>query len=101
MTVKEFLLKRYPTNNYMDCPIPKHHWETMQQYADAYHKDKMKILINNLKSNTMKEPQSKVLFRLPTKILNTVKFMAAKNHRSVNSELINIVEKSLKTKSND
>jgi hypothetical protein len=30
------MLKKFPTNKYMDCPIPKHHWETIQEYADYY-----------------------------------------------------------------
>lgn len=36
MTVKKFMLKKFPTNEYMDCPVPKHHWETIQEYATAY-----------------------------------------------------------------
>jgi hypothetical protein len=42
MTVREFMLKKYPTNEYMDCPVPKHHWETIQEYADKYHEEKVK-----------------------------------------------------------
>jgi len=40
--VKKFLLKKFPTNTYIDCPVPKHHWETMQEYADylQFSKDK-------------------------------------------------------------
>lgn len=37
LTVKKFLLKKFPTDQYMDCPIGKHHWETMKEYAEAYH----------------------------------------------------------------
>ncbi len=37
ITVKKFLLKKFPTNKYFDCPVPSHHWETMQEYAEAYH----------------------------------------------------------------
>jgi hypothetical protein len=37
MTVREFMLKKFPVNKYMDCPVPKHHWETIQEYADKYH----------------------------------------------------------------
>ena len=36
MTVKQFMLKKFPTSEYMDCPVGKHHWETIQEYADAY-----------------------------------------------------------------
>jgi len=36
MTVKKFMLKKFPTNKYMDCPVPKHHWETIQEYANEY-----------------------------------------------------------------
>lgn len=35
-TLKQFLLKKYPTNEYFDCPVPKHHWEVIQEYADNY-----------------------------------------------------------------
>jgi hypothetical protein len=49
MTVREFMLKKYPTNEWMDCPVPKHHWETIQEYADKYHEAKVK----NLSSNTL------------------------------------------------
>jgi hypothetical protein len=41
LTVKKFLLKKYPTNEYMDCPVPKHHWEVMQEYAELYHTQKL------------------------------------------------------------
>jgi len=40
ITVKHFLLKKFPTKDYMDCPVPKHYWEVMQEYAEAYHADK-------------------------------------------------------------
>jgi hypothetical protein len=36
ITVKKFMLKKFPTNEYIDCPVPKHHWETIQEYADQY-----------------------------------------------------------------
>ena len=42
MTVKKFMLKKYPPSKWMDCPIPKCYWETIQQYADAYHEWKVK-----------------------------------------------------------
>ena len=35
-TLKQFLLKKYPTNEYFDCPVPKHHWEVIQEYAEHY-----------------------------------------------------------------
>jgi hypothetical protein len=31
--LKKFLLKKFPTNEYMDCPVPKHHWETICEFA--------------------------------------------------------------------
>lgn len=37
ITVKKFMLKKFPTNEYMDCPVPRHHWEVIQEYAEAYH----------------------------------------------------------------
>jgi len=33
LTIKKFLLKKFPTHEYMDCPVPKHHWETIEEYA--------------------------------------------------------------------
>jgi hypothetical protein len=36
LTVRKFMLKKFPTNEYMDCPIPTHHWEMIQEYADKY-----------------------------------------------------------------
>lgn len=36
LTVKKFMLKKFPKNEYMDCPVPKHHWEVIQEYAEAY-----------------------------------------------------------------
>ena len=35
-TLKQFLLKKYPTNEYFDCPVPKHYWDVIQEYADNY-----------------------------------------------------------------
>lgn len=35
-TLKQFLLNKYPTNEYFDCPVPKHHWEVIQEYAEHY-----------------------------------------------------------------
>ena len=44
MTVKEFMLKKFPTNKYFDCPVPRHHWIIIQEYADLYHDSKVKKL---------------------------------------------------------
>jgi len=44
MTVNQFMLKKFPTNEYMDCPVPTHYWETIQEYANAYHESKVKEL---------------------------------------------------------
>lgn len=35
-TIKKFLLKKYPPSEYMDCPVPKHHWEDIEDYAQIY-----------------------------------------------------------------
>ena len=43
MTAREFLLKRFPTNKYWDCPVPKHYWEIMEEYAKAYHEEQKKM----------------------------------------------------------
>lgn len=37
ITVRKFMLKKFPPRDYMDCPVPTHHWETIQEYAEAYH----------------------------------------------------------------
>lgn len=47
MTVRKFMLKKFPTNKWMDCPIAQHHWETIQEYADAYHESKVKNISLN------------------------------------------------------
>jgi hypothetical protein len=36
MTVRSFMLKKFPTDKYMDCPVPKHYWEIIQEYAELY-----------------------------------------------------------------
>lgn len=48
MTVRKFMLKKFPPNKWMDCPIPKEYWKTMQEYADAYHEWKVKNISPNL-----------------------------------------------------
>lgn len=35
-TLRQFMLKKYPTKDYLDCPVPKHYWEVIQEYADYY-----------------------------------------------------------------
>lgn len=42
MTVREFMLKKFPTNEYIDCPVPTHYWETIQEYANEYYESKLK-----------------------------------------------------------
>lgn len=44
MTVREFMLKKYPTNKWMDCPISKEIWGVVQEYADEFHKAEVKKL---------------------------------------------------------
>ena len=34
--VRAFLLKKYPTSQYFDCPVPKEYYEVMQEYADQF-----------------------------------------------------------------
>lgn len=50
-TLKQFLLKKYPTSEYFDCPVQKHHWEVMQEYAEHYariqiEKDREEVIEN-------------------------------------------------------
>lgn len=35
-TVRQFMLKKYPTKDYFDCPVPQHHWPAIQEYAETY-----------------------------------------------------------------
>lgn len=35
-TVKDFLLKKFPPSKYFDCPVPKHYWGVIQEYAELY-----------------------------------------------------------------
>ena len=44
-TLKQFLLKKFPTNEYMDCPIPKHHWETIEEYAQEVRNESKPLYI--------------------------------------------------------
>ena len=39
--VRKFMYKKYPTNKYWACPVPEHHWEIIQEYADQYAKDQI------------------------------------------------------------
>ena len=53
MTAREFLLKRFPTNKYWDCPVPKHYWEIMEEYAKAYHEEQVKLLAPSAVNNSV------------------------------------------------
>ena len=33
-SVRKFMLKRFPTDEYMDCPVPKEYWPIIQEYSD-------------------------------------------------------------------
>ena len=33
-SVRKFMLNRFPTDEYMDCPVPKEYWPIMQEYSD-------------------------------------------------------------------
>ena len=37
LTPRRFLLNKYSTSKYNECPVPQHHWEDMKEYAEAYH----------------------------------------------------------------
>ena len=66
-TLKQFLLKKYPTNEYFDCPVPKHHWDVIQEYADNYariqiEKDRERIKANiNFNDDGIKQAMEKVI----------------------------------------
>mgnify|MGYP003491340613 FL=1 len=66
-TLKQFLLKKYPTSDYFDCPVPKHHWEVIQEYADDYariqiEKDRERIKANiNFNDDGIKQAMEKVI----------------------------------------
>ena len=34
--VRAFLLKKYPTRQYFDCPVSKEYYEVMQEYANQF-----------------------------------------------------------------
>lgn len=44
MNVRVFLLKKFPTDKYLDCPVPKNYYGIMQEYAEVYHESKVKLL---------------------------------------------------------
>ena len=44
-TLKQFQLKKFPTNEYMDCPIPKHHWETIEEYGQEIRNESKLLFI--------------------------------------------------------
>jgi len=50
-TLKQFLLKKYPTSDYFDCPVPKHHWEVIQEYADDYARIQIEKHIESIREN--------------------------------------------------
>jgi len=70
-TLKQFLLKKYPTNEYFDCPVPKHHWEVIQEYADHYaliqiEKDREGIKANiNFNDDGLKQAIEKLIDNTP------------------------------------
>jgi hypothetical protein len=41
LTVRKYMLKRFPTDEFMDCPVPKEYWTVIQDYAEAYHASKV------------------------------------------------------------
>ena len=70
-TLKQFLLKKYPTNEYFDCPVPKHYWDVIQEYADNYariqiEKDRERIKANiNFNDDGIKQAMEKVIDNTP------------------------------------
>jgi len=69
--VRQFMLKKYPTKDYFDCPVPKHHWEVIQEYADDYariqiEKDRERIKANiNFNDDGIKQAMEKVIDNTP------------------------------------
>lgn len=69
MTLKQFLLKKFPTHLYMDCPIPKHHWETIDEYAESkakefaewVYKNYVLVTSNELKQSAWVHKDNKVM----------------------------------------
>lgn len=45
LNLRNFMLKEFPTDRYMDCPIDKRHWETIQEYADQFAKQEVAIAV--------------------------------------------------------
>lgn len=56
MNVRKFLLKKFPTNKYFDCPVPKNYYGVMQEYAEAYHESKVKELNLHIVSHRTFKP---------------------------------------------
>lgn len=42
--VRKFMLKKYPPNDYMDCPVPKHYWEVIEEYATQQTEEVLQLL---------------------------------------------------------
>jgi len=65
--VRQFMLKKYPTKDYFDCPVPKHYWDVIQEYADNYariqiEKDRERIKANiNFNDDGIKQAMEKVI----------------------------------------
>jgi hypothetical protein len=40
--VRKFMTSKYPTDKYIQCPVPERCWSDIQEYADEYHQSKLK-----------------------------------------------------------
>ncbi len=54
LTIRQFMLKTFPTNEFIDCPISKEIWPYFDKYADL----KMKSLLSE--NETLKQSLSEL-----------------------------------------
>lgn len=57
-TVREFMLKKFPTNEYMDCPVPKEYWPIIQEYSSQQNREYVEALraIEDMTSTISNDP---------------------------------------------
>lgn len=42
--IRDYMTKKYPTNKYIQCPIPERCWQDIVEYAEYYYQAKLKLL---------------------------------------------------------
>lgn len=67
--VKEYMLKKYPTDRYFDCPIPKEYWEDIQQFSDQQTSE-LKAKVEEQANQLEAEEQAKEIVSLKKQLSN-------------------------------